>query len=146
MKLIIAGSRDWWPTNADIDAALWDQCISTSIETFPYDRLVEVVCGMAPGADMSGHRWAMTRGVPVKEMGAEWERLGKRAGKIRNLAMAEYADRAIVFWDGDSNGSTNMHAWMSVLDKPSKVYTKTTIETVRNRHNADTTGCTSASS
>lgn len=129
MKLIIAGSRGWWPSNEDIDAALWDRGLSLLVENRA--RVHEEVCGMAPGADMAGRRWAMQRGIPVKDMGAEWERLGKRAGKIRNQAMAEYADEALVFWDGDSNGSTNMHAWMSVLGKPSKVYTKTTIDLVR---------------
>ena len=129
MKLIIAGSRGWWPSDTDIDAACWYLGHSLLIEN--PTRIHEVVCGMAPGVDMAGRRWAMNKGLTIKDMPADWERLGRRAGKIRNQAMAEYADEAIVFWDGDSSGSTNMHAWMSVLNKPSKVFTKNTVDLAR---------------
>lgn len=33
---------------------------------------------------------------------ADWERLGKAAGPIRNEEMAEIADALIAFWDGQS--------------------------------------------
>lgn len=118
MRLIIAGSRTWQPSIEEIDAAVLN-------EYFAIEPVVsEVVCGLAPGADIAGKIWGEHHGIYVKPMPADWERLHKRAGKVRNKAMANYADAAIIFWDEDSNGSTNMHAWMSVVGKPSQVYTK----------------------
>lgn len=119
-KLIIAGSRTWSPTFSEILSAL-ENCYT---DTPDAREIQEIVCGMAPGADIAGYKFGKFYNIPVKEMPADWERLGKRAGKVRNRAMAEYADCALVFWDGDSNGSTNMHAWMSVMDKPSYVILK----------------------
>lgn len=122
MRLIIAGSRTWSPSIAQINLALAKA--GTEIQ----DKL-EVVCGMAPGADTAGRAWAKRWGFGVKEMPAAWDGpLGKQAGKARNKAMAEYADAALVFWDGNSNGSTNMHAWMSVLGKPSRVFIPAQLE------------------
>lgn len=37
-------------------------------------------------------------------MTPDWS-LGKGAGHKRNTQMAEYADGAIIFWDGKSKGS-----------------------------------------
>ena len=126
MKLIIAGSRTWSPSLAQINLATTKVA---NFDNFGYNLAgyggrgdLEVVCGMAPGADMAGLAWAKRWGFPVKQMPADWERLGKRAGPMRNRAMAEYADAALVFWDGKSSGSTNMHAWMSVFNKPSQVF------------------------
>lgn len=117
-KLIIAGSRTWSPGIQTIVDALWYKY------GVRYDEVEEIVCGMAPGADRAGFDFGEVMGIRIKQMPADWERLGKRAGKVRNRAMAEYADCALIFWDGDSSGSTNMHAWMSVLDKPSYVILK----------------------
>ena len=117
MKLIIAGSRTWSPSNAQINLALAKAKFDLWAETG-----IEVVCGMAPGADTAGYVWAKRWGLPIKEMPADWERLGKRAGPMRNRAMAEYADAALVFWDGKSTGSTNMAAWMNALGKPCQVF------------------------
>lgn len=124
MRLIIAGSRGWDPSPQDIDTAVWWLIEGSAEGKGHVGPVSAVVCGMAPGADMAGYRWARERGVPVVEMGAAWERLGKKAGKVRNKEMAEYADAALVFWDGDSNGSTNMYAWMGVLGKPGAILTK----------------------
>jgi len=48
----------------------------------------------------------------------EWNRLGKRAGPMRNKRMAEYTDAAIIIWDGKSPGSRNMVNEMIKLNKP----------------------------
>lgn len=54
-------------------------------------------------------------------MPADWDRLGKKAGMVRNAQMADYADAAIVFWDGKSNGTANMISNMKMRDKPCHV-------------------------
>jgi hypothetical protein len=120
MKLIIAGSRTWWPT-VEVIAA-----VTEHLHLYP----TEVVCGMAPGADMAGYNWAKTVGVPIKEMPANWERFGKKAGPLRNQEMGLYADGALVFWDESSPGSANMYAWMGVLGKPHQIFTKEKIRVI----------------
>lgn len=109
MKVIIAGSRhmpfSMYP--------LIDQAIKKS--NF---NVLEVVCGMAKGADMMGGKWAWERAIPVKQFPADWNTHGKAAGPIRNQQMAEYADALIVFiWD-NSRGSADMLKRMERMKKP----------------------------
>jgi hypothetical protein len=82
MSLIIAGGRDHWLTTkefAKLDAIHVDHDVT------------EVICGMAPGVDSCGYAWATMRGIEVTKFPADWERLGRRAGPTRNVAMAVYA-------------------------------------------------------
>lgn len=69
---------------------------------------MEIVSGTARGADQLGERYAAERGLSIKRFPADWDRDGKSAGYLRNVRMAEYADAAIVFWDGVSKGSKHM--------------------------------------
>lgn len=82
------------------------------------DRITEVVCGMAKGADMLGFDWATEQGIPIKRFFPDWDRYGKRAGLIRNREMGDYADALIALWDGDSTGTTHMISYMRHLGKP----------------------------
>lgn len=107
MKVIIAGSR-----NID-DYKLVVDTISKS----GYN-ITEVVSGTAVGVDRLGERWAQANDVPVKEMPADWMRHGNSAGPQRNRAMAEYADAAIIIWDGQSRGTRNMIENMIRRKKP----------------------------
>lgn len=70
--------------------------------------ITEVVCGMARGADTLGRRFADNNGIIVQKFPADWDTHGKRAGYIRNEAMADYADRLVAFWDGHSRGTKHM--------------------------------------
>lgn len=99
MKVIIAGSRDFNDYNLLCEKC--DAILSTQKD-------VEIVCGMARGADLLGKQYAESRGYPVKEFPAEWEKLGKIAGPIRNIQMRDYADALICFWDGVSTGTNHM--------------------------------------
>ena len=67
-----------------------------------------ILCGMARGVDMMGKAWAEERGLEVEEWPAEWHRFGRRAGYLRNRAMAENADALVAVWDGKSRGTDNM--------------------------------------
>jgi hypothetical protein len=69
--------------------------------------ITEVVCGMARGVDMLGYRWAKKHGIPIKEFPADWERLGKAAGRARNWEMARYAEALIAMTNG-SSGTRHM--------------------------------------
>ncbi len=72
------------------------------------DGEIEVVCGGAKGADELGEWYARRLGYRIKFFEAEWNKHGKKAGMLRNLKMAKYADTLIAFWDGKSRGTNNM--------------------------------------
>lgn len=115
MKVIIAGSRykDKEEGKVFDDYNLVVEAVNRSGFT-----ITEVVSGCAIGADRLGEKWATANGVPIKEMPADWNRFGKSAGPQRNKAMAEYADAAIIVWDGISPGSRNMIENMIRRKKP----------------------------
>lgn len=118
MKVIIAGTRS---VN---DYSLVVQAVQRS----GYD-ITEVVSGCATGIDRLGEQWARANNIPVKEMPADWNRFGNSAGPYRNRAMAEYADAAIIIWDGESRGTRNMIENMIRRKKPYYIgMTSTTLE------------------
>jgi len=103
-KLIVAGSRSW--TDYELMRAklreFWQQVV-------PKDAAgIEIVSGAAPGADELGEKIAQMNGVPCKQFPANWDLFGRSAGYRRNEQMANYANGAIVFWDGESKGSLHM--------------------------------------
>lgn len=67
-----------------------------------------VISGTARGVDRAGEQWAREHGIPILRMPADWERYGKRAGMIRNAAMADNAEALVAVWDGVSRGTENM--------------------------------------
>ena len=68
----------------------------------------EIVSGGAKGADALGERYGRENQIPIKRFLPDWQKYDKLAGPIRNKAMAEYADMAIIFWDGKSKGTKSM--------------------------------------
>jgi len=96
MKLIVAGTRTF------NDYGLLEERLNT------FTGITEIVSGHAKGADALGERWAREHEIPCKYFIADWKTHGRAAGPIRNEAMAQYADAAVIFWDGHSLGSMNM--------------------------------------
>jgi hypothetical protein len=95
---------------------------------------IELVCGMAAGADECGYRWATglsyaeakrgvfpLNGTKVIEMPADWDRYGNGAGPIRNEQMAKECDLALGWWDGKSSGTANMATLCLSLGKPVRI-------------------------
>lgn len=107
MKVIIAGTR-----NVD------DYKLVVDTITRSGYNITEVVSGCATGVDRLGETWARANNIPIKEMPADWHRHGKAAGPYRNREMAEYADAAIIIWDGESRGTRNMIENMIRKKKP----------------------------
>jgi hypothetical protein len=66
------------------------------------------------GVDQLAIRWAKEHGVPYRGFEADWDRLGRAAGPIRNGAMANDVAQALPdagalgVWDGKSHGSADM--------------------------------------
>ena len=69
---------------------------------------IQIVCGMARGADRLGERYAKENGYKVIYLPADWDSDGKSAGFKRNIKMAEIADALVAFWDGKSTGTKHM--------------------------------------
>ncbi|MEM9450537.1 MAG: DUF2493 domain-containing protein [Cyanobacteria bacterium P01_E01_bin.6] len=101
IRCIIAGSRSFGDYGL-----LKSRCDRIFSNTSLSD--LEIVSGTANGADKLGERYAQERNIPIKLMPADWSNHGKRAGPMRNQAMAKYATHAVVFWDGRSRGTKNM--------------------------------------
>jgi len=99
MKVIIAGGRNFKDYNF-----LKNKC------NFFMKNLknIEIISGMANGADKLGLQYASENNLPVTEFPADWKKFGKRAAYIRNRQMAVYADALIAFWDGTSRGTKMM--------------------------------------
>lgn len=107
MKVIIAGTR-----------SIKDYKLVVETVGRSGFNIEEVVTGCATGVDRLGEQWARANNIKIKEMPAEWTLYGKVAGPIRNIKMAEYADAAIIIWDGKSPGTRNMIENMIRRKKP----------------------------
>ena len=130
MKVIIAGSRHLNPfkffASSRRDEATYKlfQIISKHLAHLESElgrSVTEIVSGKAQGIDTVGEAWAISNGIKVSEFPAEWD-LGKHAALLRNAEMAEYADAALVIWDGKSKGSADMLKQMHRLAKPVAIY------------------------
>lgn len=97
MKTIIAGSREI-SSYATLLQAIHDSGF----------EITEVVSGAARGVDRLGEKYANEFGIALKQFPADWDGLGKGAGYARNRQMAEYAEAAIILWDGRSKGTKHM--------------------------------------
>lgn len=75
---LVCGSRDW-PSPWFVTAKM--------IQLVPPDWLV--LTGGARGVDAVAHMEAVRLGYATKVMPADWDRHGKRAGILRNLAMLD---------------------------------------------------------
>lgn len=114
-KLIVAGSRSF--CNYAVVKDKVDHLLSNRV----LNHQIEIVSGGAQGPDTLGRAYAIEQGYRVSLMLADWEVEGKSAGMRRNERMADYADAAVVFWDGKSVGSKHMIDEMKRRNKPVRV-------------------------
>ena len=73
---------------------------------------VLIVHGGANGADKCAAMYAKDKNIETKVFLPDWNKHGKKAGILRNIAMFEYASQfqnrgCVVFWDGKSKGTQN---------------------------------------
>jgi len=98
MKTIIAGGREFEISSNELEEVIKKSGII----------ITELVSGCATGVDKAGEFWAKLNNIPIKKFPADWDRLGRSAGPIRNQLMAQYAEALIAIWDGRSPGTKNM--------------------------------------
>lgn len=111
-RIIVAGSRGF--TNYELLEKKLDHLLKNRPE-------VEIVSGGANGADKFGEIYAKKRNLALRVFPADWDKHGKSAGYKRNVEMAEYADAAVVFWDGQSKGSKHMIDIAESKELPTRV-------------------------
>lgn len=97
MRVIVAGTRTITDT-----AATWDAIRLSGFHPS------EIVSGGCYGPDLKGESYADAYRIPVKRFLADWRSLGRKAGPLRNEAMAAYADALVAVWDGKSRGTADM--------------------------------------
>ena len=99
-RVIIAGGRDY--NNYNDLAKTMDYLLQNVTED------IQVISGMAHGADHLGEQYAKERGYSIRYFPADWDAHGKSAGYLRNIEMANHADALVAFWDGKSRGTKHM--------------------------------------
>lgn len=110
MILLIAGSRDVDEKEAENII----RCFGKQNSDKEYSKIIS---GGAKGVDTLARELAKDYGFPFQEYPADWS-LGKQAGYIRNKAMGEVADEALIIWNGESKGARHMINIMLDLGKP----------------------------
>ncbi len=94
MRVLVCGGR-----NFNDLGMVWGQLDAFHALAGPITLLIH---GAAPGADTLGAKWALSNNVEIAVYPAEWKRLGKSAGPIRNQRMIDEGrpDRVIAFPGG----------------------------------------------
>lgn len=96
-RVAIVGSRRW------PDPAVVRSAVRSFVDALPAGTVV--VSGGAAGVDTWAEQAARRRGLAVVVIRADWRRLGRRAGYVRNAEVVERSDRVVAFWDGVSPGT-----------------------------------------
>lgn len=98
-KVIVAGGRDF--KNYDLLKRKLDHILQNQTN-------IEIVSGVAAGADLLGEKYAAEKKYPIKRFHADWDNFGRSAGPRRNEEMAQYAQACVCFWDQRSSGTRSM--------------------------------------
>jgi hypothetical protein len=107
MKVVICGSRNLQNY----------QLVEEAVTRSGFEISI-VLSGGSRGVDRIGIAFARNHHHPVQVFMPEWERLGKRAGMVRNREMAQAAEAVIAIWDGKSRGTRNMIGLASIHHLP----------------------------
>lgn len=99
--IIVAGSRGFF------DKKLFHEKLLDYIEDIE-EPILFISGGAHSGADDMIIRWCKKFKYPCKVMEADWDRLGKAAGFIRNHEMGDVGTHLLAYWDGESRGTKDM--------------------------------------
>lgn len=79
-RVLVFGGRDFSRRDVLFDAL---------DEIRQHNQIDSVITGSARGVDSFGSEWAVSRGIPLIEYPANWDKHGRRAGPIRNQQMLD---------------------------------------------------------
>lgn len=101
MRVLVCGGRDFNNNNLFLE---------TMFHHLPEDEEIEIISGMARGADQFAVLFAEAYEFKLHEFPADWETYGKAAGPIRNQQMLDegHPDLVIAFPTKNSRGTWDM--------------------------------------
>ena len=70
--------------------------------------ITTVLSGGARGVDSLGEKWAEHRKLSLERYPADWASYGLAAGPLRNQAMVDKAEQALLVWNGFSSGTRDL--------------------------------------
>lgn len=103
-KVILAGGRDF------ADYAYLKEKLDEVFDSLGDldSHLIEIISGMAKGADTLGIRYAEEHKLTMVLYPANWKKYPRMAGILRNMNMLVTATHLVAFWDGKSHGTKHM--------------------------------------
>ncbi len=110
MKIAVVGSRNLFLTEFQLTKYLSDA--------------KEIISGGAKGVDMCAADYAKRNNIKLIEFLPKYERYGRAAPIIRNKEIVDYADKILVFWDGNSKGALSVIKYAKKVNKPCEVIEK----------------------
>ena len=81
----------------------------------------EIVSGGAVGVDFCAAEYAKNNGLKLTEFLPQYERYGRAAPFVRNKQIVDYADKIIVFWNGNSKGTLSVIKYVQKIGKPFEI-------------------------
>ena len=75
------------------------------LEDYIPEGATEIVSGGARGVDTCAKNYALSHALKLTEFLPEYGKYGRAAPLRRNIAIIEYADLVLAFWDGQSRGT-----------------------------------------
>lgn len=101
MRVLVCGSREY---------DNWNYVFARLDELNEKLKFSTIIHGGAPGVDSLAGKWARRNNITEEEFKADWGKLGKAAGPIRNKQMLDEGkpELIVAFLSMDSKGTANM--------------------------------------
>ena len=113
MRVIIAGGS----TFDSLD--YMNKCLN-----YMKEDIEVVISGRGWGADKLAETFACQHGIDLELFPANWGRYGEDAGYVRwsKVFSSQGVDKAILFWDGQSDGTKTLKILSEEYDIPCEIF------------------------